>query len=163
MKKILDVYDKIEAAVAGICMIAGLGICFMEVITRYFFSYSAFWAQEYILYFIVWGMFLGTSAVLKKDKHVRMELFVSMMPEKVQKILDVVCYILILIFSIMFIKSGIETVSDSYVHHYVSTSLAKTPIWIPQLILPISGVAFTVRAIEHLVKKFKAFKEGKEA
>lgn len=153
MKKVLKIYDRIESAIAGFCMLAALCICFMEVVTRYCFSYSAYWAQEYILYFMVWGIFLGASSVLKKDKHVRLELFVSLMPEKVRKFWDIVCYVLILIFGIFFLVSGVLTVRDSYVRHYVSTSLAKTPIWIPQLILPITGVTFSIRAIEHLVKK----------
>ncbi len=153
VKRFLEIYDRIEAGLAGFCMLASLSICFMEVITRYCFSYSAYWAQEYILYFMVWAIFLGTSSVLKKDKHVRLELFVGLMPPKIRKFWDIVCYVIILVFGVFFFISGIQTVRDSYVRHYVSTSLAKTPIWIPQLILPISGVTFTFRAIEHLVKK----------
>lgn len=153
MKRFLKIYDKIEAGLAGFCMIASLTICFVEVVTRYFFSYSAYWAQEYVLYFMVWAIFLGTSSVLKKDKHVRLELFVGLMPEKVRKFWDIVCYVIILVFGVFFFISGVQTVRDSYIRHYVSTSLAKTPIWIPQLILPISGVTFTLRAVEHLLKK----------
>lgn len=165
MKKFLKIYDKIEAGLAAFCMLAALCICFMEVVTRYCFSYSAYWAQEYILYFMVWGIFLGASAVLKRNKHVRLELFVGLMPEKIRKFWDIVCYVIILIFGIFFFVSGLGTVRDSYIRHYVSTSLAKTPIWIPQLILPITGVTFSLRAVEHLVKKIfpeKADSETKE-
>ncbi|MBR0090802.1 MAG: TRAP transporter small permease [Lachnospiraceae bacterium] len=155
MKKAMEIFDKVEESLAGICMFAGLAICFIEVVTRYFFGFSSFWAMEYILYFVVWAMFLGASTAMKRKSHIRLELFIDKLPKKARKVVDTFDYFLVLIFSIFFIVSGIGVVVDSYTHGYVSTSLAKTPIWIPQLILPISGVLFTIRSIENIVTQFK--------
>ena len=162
MKKIMEIYDKIEITLAGICMFAGLAICFIEVITRYFFNFSSFWAMEYILYFVVWAMFLGASSAMKNGSHIRLEIFIERIPEKARKYVELFDYVLVLIFSVFFIFSGIGVVRDSYTHHYVSTSLAKTPLWIPQLILPITGVLFTVRSIEYLVTHIQDLKKDSE-
>ena len=107
MKKIMEIYDKIEITLAGICMFAGLAICFIEVITRYFFNFSSFWAMEYILYFVVWAMFLGASSAMKNGSHIRLEIFIERIPEKARKYVELFDYVLVLIFSVFFIFSGI--------------------------------------------------------
>lgn len=153
MKKIISIWDKIELSVAGIAIGGALVICFIEVINRYVFGASFYWAKEYILYFVVWSVFLGASQVLKRSGHVRLELFINMLPEKGRKYLDLVTTAMIFVFGLLFFISGMTLVTDSYTHSYVSTSLAKTPIWIPQLIAPLSGLLFMVRSVEIFLAK----------
>lgn len=159
MKNVKMIWNKIESNLAGVCIFLALAISFTEVITRYFFGYSSFWAHEYILYFVVWSVFLGASQVLSNDKHVKLEIFVGLLPQKGQKIMGIFTAVLVVIFGILFLVSGLQLVMDSFTHNYVSTSLAKTPIWIPQLICPLAGILFTFRGLENVGKKIKELKE----
>lgn len=159
MKKIITSYDKIEATLAGLLLGGVLIICLLEVVVRYIFSFSFFWAKEYILYCMIWSVFLASSHMLKKGAHIRMTLFIDYLPPNGRLIIELVTTAAGIVFCIFFFVSGIELVMDSIRQGFVSTSLAKTPLWIPQLIAPIAGFLFAVRFVERLIVLIKEYKE----
>ena len=53
-----------------------------------------------------------------------------------------------LILSVALVISGYNLVADAFVKGVTTTSLAKTPLWIPYMIMPIAGVLFCFRFVE---------------
>ena len=49
---------------AGVLLVASIGLNFANVIGRYFFNTSIFWAEEVMLYLMVACVFLGNGVVL---------------------------------------------------------------------------------------------------
>src|SRR5579863_9008507 len=73
----------ITRAVAGICLIGSVAINFTNIIGRYFFSVSIPWAEEIMLFLMVGCVFTGCCAVAWEGRQIRMDVVVSMLPEKV--------------------------------------------------------------------------------
>ena len=72
---------------AGVLLIASVAVNCANVIGRYFFNYSIYWAEEVMLYLMVACVFLGNGVVAWSGRQLRMDVIVGMMPVPVQKVL----------------------------------------------------------------------------
>lgn len=153
IQTIIVKWDKIEQFLAGATVTGAFILTFVEVIARFVFSYSFYWAKEYIIFFVIWSTFLGASQVLKKSQHIRLSVFVDMLPKRGQRFFDWLNIGMGLVLSIALVISGYNLVADAYVKGVTTTSLAKTPLWIPYMIMPIFGILFCIRVMELFLGK----------
>ena len=160
VQTIIAKWDQIEQFWAGILVTGAFIMTFIEVIARFVFSYSFYWAKEYIIFFIIWSTFLGASQVLKKSQHIRLSVFVDLLPKRGRRLFDWLNIGMGIVFSVALAISGYNLVADAFVKGVTTTSLAKTPLWIPYMIMPIAGVLFFIRFIELFFIK-QAEQEGR--
>ena len=165
MKSLIDMWDRIELTIATFTITGAFVLTFIEVIARLCFNTSFYWAKEFIIFFTIWSTFLGASQVLKKGKHIRLSVVYDLMPPKIQNYFDLFGIALGLVFSVLLAVSGFNLTLHALDTGVTSTSLAKTPLWIPYMIMPIAGVLFTVRFLELLsetLAKMKGENNGEE-
>ena len=67
-------------AVAAVLILAGIAINFANVISRYLFDFALFWAEEIMVFLIVWCVFLGAVAVAFNGAHLKMDLVSARIP-----------------------------------------------------------------------------------
>ena len=60
---------------AGLLLLAGVAVNFANVIGRYLFGSAIFWAEEIMVFLLIWGVFVGAVAVAWRGGHLRMDLF----------------------------------------------------------------------------------------
>src|SRR5271157_4948149 len=75
-------WDTVEIWVSGAIMCFALILTFYSVCARYIFHWSLDWSDEISVYAVVWSTFLGISSLIKKDEHVRVDLFIEKFAEK---------------------------------------------------------------------------------
>jgi len=63
--------------ILGSVMLAGIGINIANVVSRYLFGRSIFWAEEILVYLVIWGVFIGMAAAAYRGAHLNMDLFSS--------------------------------------------------------------------------------------
>jgi C4-dicarboxylate transporter DctQ subunit len=148
LKTLISRWDRLERIVATITIALAFILTFVEVIARFVFNTSFYWAKEYIIFFTVWSTFLGASQVLKTGKHIRLSVVVDLLPARWQIYMDVFNSGLGIIFSLLLTVSGFLLTVDALDTGVTSTSLAKTPLWMPYSIMLIGGVLFSVRFLE---------------
>ena len=64
----------------AVLMLAGIAINFANVVGRYLFGYAIFWAEEIMIFLIVWCVFLGGVTVAFNGAHLRMDLLSARLP-----------------------------------------------------------------------------------
>lgn len=69
MKKLLILMEKVFAFLAMVGMGLMLTIIFVQVISRYFFGYTASWSEELSRYIFVWVTFLSLPVVSHQGGH----------------------------------------------------------------------------------------------
>jgi TRAP-type C4-dicarboxylate transport system permease small subunit len=67
---------------AGAMLIASVAINFANIIGRYFFSVSLFWAEEAMLFLMIGCVFLAAGPVGWMGRNIRMDVLVSQLPER---------------------------------------------------------------------------------
>jgi TRAP-type C4-dicarboxylate transport system permease small subunit len=68
------VFVGLPRAVTALLILAGIGINFANVISRYLFGFALYWAEEVMIFLILWCVFLGAVAVAFNGAHLRMDL-----------------------------------------------------------------------------------------
>ena len=61
-------------ALTAVLILAGIGINFANVISRYLFNFALYWAEEIMVFVIVWCVFIGAVAVAFNGAHLKMDL-----------------------------------------------------------------------------------------
>ncbi len=117
-------------------------IVFIEVCYRGFFNKSIMVADEYSAYLYVVLVLFGLGYTLKEKGHIRIRIILSRLSDKNQKYLDLVVSIIALFICGFAFYYSILLVKDSYRLAMVSETPAKTPIWIPQLAMPVGFFVF---------------------
>src|SRR5699024_3874949 len=70
-------------------MIATMSIIIgIQVFSRFFLNYTPPWIQPLSLLLMVWVGFIGIAVGIQDKEHIKLNLFVSLMPLKIQKTLE---------------------------------------------------------------------------
>ena len=130
---------------AGVLLVASIGLNFANVIGRYFFNTSIFWAEEIMLYLMVGCVFLGNGVVAWSGRQLRMDVIVAMMPVSVQKVLALVAELTFVVVAMTIVVFAWPVIRDLWLFDQRSQS-AELPMVIPQIMVPIglSIMAFLV-------------------
>lgn len=87
-----------------IVMIAFLTcIIFLQVILRYFFNNPIIWIHEVSSGLLIWATFMGAAVLTKKGEHLRVDVFINTLSIRVNKMLNKIIDILLLVLSIILI------------------------------------------------------------
>ena len=130
---------------AGVLLVASIALNFANVIGRYFFNTSIFWAEEIMLYLMVACVFLGNGVVAWSGRQLRMDVIVAMMPAPVQKVLALVAELTFIVVAVTIVVFAWPVIRDLWLFDQRSQS-AELPMVIPQIMIPIglSIMAFLV-------------------
>ena len=100
--------------VAGFLLVASVALNFINVIARYFFNASIFWAEEVMLFFMVGCVFLGSGVVAWSGRQIKMDVIVGMMPPKVREVLDVFSELVFIAVAISIVVFAWPVIRDLY-------------------------------------------------
>jgi TRAP-type C4-dicarboxylate transport system permease small subunit len=130
---------------AGVLLVASIALNFANVIGRYFFNMSIFWAEEVMLYLMVACVFLGNGVVAWSGRQLRMDVIVAMMPVPMQKVLALVAELTFIVVAVAIVVFAWPVIRDLWLFDQRSQS-AELPMVIPQIMIPIglSIMAFLV-------------------
>jgi C4-dicarboxylate transporter DctQ subunit len=130
---------------AGVLLVASIGLNFANVIGRYFFNYSIYWAEEAMLFLMVGCVFLGSGVVAWSGRQIRMDVIVGMMPEKLRHALELFSELVFIGTALTITVFAWPVIRDLYLFDQRSQS-AEIPLYIPQALIPIglSIMAFLV-------------------
>lgn len=144
----------LEDMISGLFLVTGLGLVFYGVIMRYFVNKPVFWIDEVATYFVIWGALLGLGVALREGRHITVVVLFDALPLKVRRILSILVNTMGLVFCVFFAYAGI-LLEKTYLMLGQASLNSQTPLWIPYLIIPLSGALFGLRFLGQLYFLFK--------
>jgi TRAP-type C4-dicarboxylate transport system permease small subunit len=121
---------------AAMLLAASVLLNFANVLGRYFFSTSIYWAEEVMLYLMVSCVFLGNGVVAWSGRQLRMDVVVKMMPAPVEKALALLSELVFIAVAIVIVVFAAPVIRDLWLFDQRSQS-ADIPMVIPQVMIPI--------------------------
>ncbi len=70
-------------------ILVAIAINFANIVGRYVFLEPLDWAEEVLVFLVIWGVCLGGSAVTYDNRHLDMDLFAAAFPAKLRAVLEV--------------------------------------------------------------------------
>ena len=155
MKKIDQVENWIETVLEFIITLFFGIILFTTiamVILRYVFNKGIYGGNELISYLFVYTTALGAALSIKSNEHIRISLFVEMLPETGQKVIHIITYILIATLNTVLILLSIPWMKK--VGSFESPTLRIPNAWV-QFGVPLGcgfAVIFCIFRCIHIIR-----------
>ena len=140
------IWDRLERTLVGLLGGLAMLVGLVQVAGRYFFPAQAIsWAEEVIVYLVVWAVMIVSSQLVRTDGHVRPDLVLRLVPPAGQRWLEAFNCVVALAFCFGMIWYGWQIVDTSLLLEERSSTALEFPMWIYYLSLPVGGVLMTVR------------------
>ena len=137
-------------------MLVGVGITFVNVVSRYLFGNAIFWVEEVLVFLSIWGVFIGTAAAAYDGAHLNMDLFQSVLRGRARAALNLLIALTIIACCAFAAWQSYTVVALFIAGGQVSVS-AQIPKAIPHAALLV-GFALTALAV---AVRIRAYMSGK--
>jgi len=164
--KIKPVYDTAYKFVLFLCkllLIVDILIIIIAVASRYIpFIPGASWTEEVVLTCMAYMAVLSAALAIRRNAHIRMDVFDRYIPKKVLLFLDILSDVGVLILAIVMIVIGWKySIQLGGKGSYVSMPwLSRFWMYFP---VPLAGIAMLIFEIEILLNHIKAIIVGEES
>lgn len=135
---------------AGVLLVASIALNFANVVGRYFFNASIYWAEEVMLFLMVACVFLGNGVVAWSGRQLRMDVIVGMMPAYTQKVLALLSELTFIVVAICIVIFSWPVMRDLWNFDQRSQS-AEIPMVIPQSLVPIGLSIMVILTVVRLL------------
>jgi TRAP-type C4-dicarboxylate transport system permease small subunit len=144
--------DRIGEALAQVCvalaalsLISIVAINGVNVVARYLFGSPFSWAEELMLFLMIFGVFTGGIAVTWRNQHIRIDTIIERTPplfERAARVFAGVASIVVLV-TIMVASFNLVVLLESFDQR---SDALHAPIWIPQSFVTV-GLALMALAM----------------
>lgn len=151
----IDSLSEAGGYISAIFMILIVILINTEIIVRSFFDRSTYIADEYSSYFLVAVVLLGLAYALKEQAHIRVEVIRGRLSEQGKRVVDICGILSGLLLTLFITYHSIQMVWDSYSLDITADSISETPLYIPQLMIPIGLLLFALQLIATLIRRLR--------
>jgi C4-dicarboxylate transporter DctQ subunit len=147
----MKLWDRIEQTLAGLFGLVALMLALWQVVSRYFFSQHAIsFAEEVIVYLVIWAVMIVSSQLVRTDGHVRPDLVFNLVSAPVKRWLEVFNCIAAILFCAAVTWYGWQVASVAFLIDERSASDLRFPMWIYYASLPAGGLLMGLRYVIRL-------------
>ncbi|HEX4260787.1 MAG TPA: TRAP transporter small permease [Acetobacteraceae bacterium] len=150
-ERLPHVWNWTEQTLAGLLGLIALAIGLIQVVGRYVTPQHAIsYAEEVIVYLVIWAIMLTSSQLVRTDGHVRPDVVLRIIPVRVQRWVEVFNCIVALVFCGGLVWYGVEIVQTARMLDERSSTALQFPMWIYYLALPTGGGLMAIRYADRL-------------
>ncbi|MDY2812354.1 MAG: TRAP transporter small permease [Dorea sp.] len=156
----LSFFVNLDVIIASLILAILIVLTFAGVIWRYIFKAPFTWLEEVQTACMVWITFAAAGAAFRTGNHVAIEMIVDLMPKKVQKVVEVMISVIVMIvLGFLFVQT------IPYLQIFLESGRSTSMLHIPYiLIYGISLFAYADMAISFIYSIIHGVKsEAKEA
>jgi TRAP-type C4-dicarboxylate transport system permease small subunit len=150
------IFIKIPHVLAGTLFLIAVVINFINVIGRYVFGAPLFWAEETLIFLVIWIVFLVAGSVTYRGAHLNMDLLYSRMPPALKRVVNIAIGLTFVICTSFTTWQSWKVVELHYRTHGV-TAGTDIPLVIPHSAL-VFGFGFMTLAA---IVRFRSYIAGK--
>ena len=141
--RIVGAFLSVLRMLAGVLLVASVLLNFANVVGRYFFNSSIFWAEEVMLFLMVGCVFFGNGVVAWSGRQLRMDVVVGMMPAPLRKFLALASELVLIAVALMIVWFAAPVIRDLWNFDQRSQS-AELPMVIPQVMVPVGFLIIAI-------------------
>jgi C4-dicarboxylate transporter, DctQ subunit len=146
---------RVVRAILGILILFGVALNFANVVGRYVFLAPIIWAEEILVFVMIWCVMLGATLVTWEDQHLRMDAVHHLAPPRVRRWLDAVSAVAFLLAAVFVLVQSVRVFVLAASTGQRSV-VADVPMVIPFAAIPVSFaiiVAMLVARVRRFVRR----------
>jgi TRAP-type C4-dicarboxylate transport system permease small subunit len=139
---VISFLTKLGMYLSGIAIFLMALFITFEVVARRFLGFSTLIADEYSGYLLVFITFFGLAYTMKTKGFLQVEFVIKRLSGRSYQTLHFILLTLALFYSLVMQYELVIFTWSTYVNDIVSVSISQTPLYIPQLCMPIGMIIF---------------------
>lgn len=148
----MKMWDRVERTLVGVLGLAALGFALWQILSRYFLPQQAIsFAEEVIVYLLIWAIMIVSSQLVRTDSHVRPDLVLKVVPAGVARWMEVFNCVAAIVFCGALVWYGRQVVETAWQIDEHSASDLRFPMWLYYAALPTGGLLMLIRYVIRLV------------
>ncbi len=158
MEKLLkgvDTCSKAGAYLSALCMLTIVGLIVVEIVCRTFFNVSTFIADEYSGYLMVAAVMAGLGFTLEKDGHIRITILLVKLGPKATRWFELAATLFAILLTLFALYHAVLMVQDTFSYDMRADSISETPLYIPQILVPVGLAGLALQLIAQFVRRLK--------
>ncbi len=159
LDRVLDLLNGVMAGIAAAMVIFMMLAISYSVMMRYLFNRPIAWIVEISSYLMLYITFLGTAWLLRRDGHVEIDLFTTMMKPRTRTRLKAVTSIGGAVVGFVLCWKGSLVTIDYFKRGVMAMDILNTPQFLLMAIIPIGGFLLMV---EFILRIFRFGRTGFE-
>ena len=152
------VFIKMPQVAGGILFLIAAALNIINVIARYVFSNPIFWAEEILIFIIIWGVFLVAGSITYRGGHLNMDLIYSKMSPRWKSAVNIAIALTLIVCTVYTAMQSWKVVMLHYRNHGV-TAGTDIPLIFPHTALlfgfSFMALAALVRVRSYISGKFE--------
>jgi C4-dicarboxylate transporter, DctQ subunit len=149
----IKVWDRAERALVGALGLAALALALWQVVSRYLFPQDSIsYAEEAIVYLLIWAIMIVSSQLVRTDGHVRPDLVLNVASKRVKRWMEVFNSLAGCVFCLALTWYGGQVVGTALTIDEHSATNLGFPMWIYDAALPAGGLLMSMRYMIRLVR-----------
>ena len=127
-------------------------LAFWQIVLRNFFATGIDWGDSLVRYLVVWVGFIGAAIATKEGKHITIDVLSRWVAGKARNALRVISHFSSAVICGLLAWAGIKFIW--FEAQMGGTAFFDLPIWVPELIIPITFGLMTLRYTLRLINVF---------
>jgi TRAP-type C4-dicarboxylate transport system permease small subunit len=148
-------FVRVPYLITGTLFLACILINIANVIGRYVFAQPIFWAEEVLIFIIIWAIFLASATIVYRGEQLNMDLFYAAMKGPLKRIVNTAIVVLFIVCAGFVIVQSYRVVS-LYVDGGGVSVAAGVPMVVPHAAILV-GFSLMILA---LLARFRAYVTG---
>jgi C4-dicarboxylate transporter DctQ subunit len=148
-------FERLPRLIIGALMLFALVIEVANVVARYVLRAPFIWAEEILVFVMIWIIFIGIILVSGNQAHLKMDLVAAAFPDRFSRPIalagELVTFVVCVIMA--YASSQVLITLGSYGQRSV---VAEIPMVIPHVAVPLSFVVIGLLHFVHFVRKLRS-------
>lgn len=161
MKALHWLDDYFEAVVMVISLAAMSVIIVIQVFFRYVLLNSLAWSEEVARYLFIYMIYFGISYGVRKNRHIKIDFIISLLPDSVKKIFSLVADLLFLVFAVV-VTTQAGIVAETIGRLGQITGATQMPMAIVYSAVPLGYGLVCIRLLQNMFFKIRNFSKPYE-
>lgn len=140
-----ETLGRVEKFLVAVVLSVMILLAFLQIVLRNLFSTGISWGDPLVRYLVLWVGFVGASLATKEGKHITIEIFSRWFSGRGSLYLKAISYLVS-----AFICGLLTFAAGTFVQNEAqmgATSFLKIPVWVPQIIIPVTFALITLRFV----------------
>jgi C4-dicarboxylate transporter DctQ subunit len=131
---------------AGAALLVIVILNALNILLRYFFLRPLSWAEEAMLYLMIFGVYVGAVSVAWQQAHIRIDAILDFAPPARRKLLQIVSTVVMAAVLVPVVLASFR-VTTLLIEFEQRSDALHLPVWIPQSVIPVSLLLIVVMSL----------------